>query len=171
MDLVPSKQLVPITLFALAGAAEAGHGSNELSLDAESSSLTEGYGASIGYAHRVRPEMLVGAGAGVGWSEEQHSFETNGQKTNLFYTVHGEGFARFEPFSYLHFDTGVTAMSFTTTDDDPSRTTFVGVYASASVGYAPIFVSTRVRMGRAGGDVDQFGAVYTPVTVRAVFDW
>jgi hypothetical protein len=170
---MPSRFLVPLLSCSLTGTAFAGHASNELNADVEVNSIAEsGYGLSLAYAHRVQPAVLVGAGVGFGYSEERHTFETpQGFKANIFYALHGDGFARFEPFEFLHFDTGVTAMRYAIGDDGAPSGTFLGLYASASVGYAPIFVSTRIRAGHASGDSDEYGAIYTPVTVRAVFDW
>jgi len=134
--------------------------------------LHPGPGAALHYAHALYPRWLLGGELGVSWREDGPSFD------RLLVPGHASVFGRYLVGSFAQADVGLTALVFHNTDDvvcdEPMDRdncgVFYGLDVAVSLGYRYVFLTTRLRSGFAVYEDDSttWGAIYTPLTLRAV---
>ena len=119
------------------------------------------WAGAVTYARRVQDShLLLGFGVGIAWALNNHSFTRE-----VWYVLHVEGFARFQPVPWFHGDLGLSVAATSPADDTSEVREFFGLYAAAMVGYGSVlFVGPQVRLGFLESD---FGRI-TNLAIRVV---
>jgi hypothetical protein len=158
---------------AVAEAPAAPGARHQLTVDVDAASL------AVTYAGRVRPGLMAGGGVGAGpspmlgaiYASADHFKSMPG--VSLVEVVALQGFARFDPWSWLKLDAGVRTGLFAHGSEDFSGGLFVAAFAAPAVGWRWIWLGPRLSAGalsESGGPASAFVTVDYAV-LRFAIGW